>query len=58
MSPVGSHMERVTTQDDLIPLRFPLVTNTGETLTTIRIEKGQVRLGNSGLCSASNAHTS
>jgi len=42
MFPVGAHAERLALADDVLPLRKPLVTPTGEILTSIRIKKGQV----------------
>ena len=44
MWPIGSHIERMADKDDVIPLRFPLVTKTGQTLNAIQVQKGQVRL--------------
>ncbi|KDQ08459.1 hypothetical protein BOTBODRAFT_191732 [Botryobasidium botryosum FD-172 SS1] len=42
MFPVSAYTERVALVDDVLPLRKPLVTSTGETLTSLRIKKGQL----------------
>ncbi|KAG8952769.1 hypothetical protein FRC04_003692 [Tulasnella sp. 424] len=39
--PPASHAERISTIDDVIPLRFPITTPSGEQLNSIRIKKGQ-----------------
>ena len=40
--PAASHTKRVLTQDDVLPLKFPIRTTAGEVLTSIRIKKDQV----------------
>ena len=42
MYPVSSHAERMASEDDVIPLRSPIVTKTGDNLNSIRVQKGQV----------------
>jgi len=39
--PGVSHLERVATEDDIIPLRFPVRTPSGDTITSIPIKAGQ-----------------
>jgi len=40
--PPVSHTERVAQKDDILPLRFPITSASGEEMTSIRIKKGQV----------------
>ncbi|KAG8903763.1 hypothetical protein FRB99_002790 [Tulasnella sp. 403] len=40
--PVGSRLERIATKDDVIPLRFPVTSTSGEQIHAIRIKKGQL----------------
>ncbi|KAI0697725.1 cytochrome P450 [Cerioporus squamosus] len=40
--PIVAHLPRVATGDDVLPLEFPIVSRTGETLTEIPIRAGQV----------------
>ena len=36
------HLERVASQDDVIPLAYPIVSDKGEVITEIAVAKGQV----------------
>lgn len=40
--PSVSYTERIAQMDDVLPLRFPIKTQDGETLSSIKIRKGQV----------------
>ncbi|KAG8952767.1 hypothetical protein FRC04_003690 [Tulasnella sp. 424] len=42
MYPPASHTERIALIDDVIPLRFPITTPSGEQLDSIRIKRGQL----------------
>lgn len=42
MWPAQAHTERVASGDDVIPLRFPVKTTDGQTINSIRVQKGQV----------------
>lgn len=42
MYPAATHTERVATQDDVIPLRFPIKTMDGKMTDFIRVKEGQV----------------
>ncbi|KAI0829918.1 PAH-inducible cytochrome P450 monooxygenase PC-PAH 4 [Trametes gibbosa] len=42
--PMTSYLYRVATQDDVLPLAYPITSTTGETITEIPIIKGQVVL--------------
>ncbi|KAG8994783.1 hypothetical protein FRB94_009661 [Tulasnella sp. JGI-2019a] len=45
LCPPLSHVERIATEDDIIPLRFPITNpRTGEPMTSFRIRKGQTFL--------------
>ncbi|KAG9025166.1 hypothetical protein FS837_005062 [Tulasnella sp. UAMH 9824] len=41
MYPAAPQTERIATKDDILPLRNPITTTDGKTLTEIRIKKGQ-----------------
>ncbi|TFK80428.1 cytochrome P450 [Polyporus arcularius HHB13444] len=40
--PIVSYLPRVATKDDVIPLAYPIVSTTGETITEIPVHAGQV----------------
>ena len=42
MHPIITYLPRVATKDDVLPLAYPVVTTTGETLSEIPIRKGQI----------------
>ena len=42
MHPIITYLPRVATKDDVLPLAYPVVTATGETLSEIPIRKGQI----------------
>ena len=41
LHPGIGHMERVASEDDTIPLKFPVKTPSGETITSIPVKAGQ-----------------
>jgi len=41
MHPGSGHIERVASEDDTIPLRFPVKTPSGATITSIPVKAGQ-----------------
>lgn len=43
MFPPVAQAERVALQDDVIPLKTPIVATDGKVLDSIRVRKGQVR---------------
>ena len=42
MYPSASHTERIALKDDVLPLRFPVKSATGEEMTSVRIKEGQL----------------
>ena len=42
MHPIVSHLPRVATKDDVIPLEYPVTSTTGETVKEIPVRAGQV----------------
>ncbi|KIO30005.1 hypothetical protein M407DRAFT_242362 [Tulasnella calospora MUT 4182] len=42
MYPPASHTERIALADDVLPLRFPVTTPSGEQLSSIRVKRGQL----------------
>lgn len=42
--PNAEHIDKEAEEDDVIPLRYPVQTRDGQTLTSIKVQKGQVTL--------------